>query len=61
MMFETVEYEERSFTTVGFPFELEAGLTFSSVVGLGLNFFGNVNGEMSATGVSVMLLIGDLR
>jgi hypothetical protein len=60
-IFETVEYEERPFTTAGIPFEIEAGLTFSSSVGLGLNFFGNVNREMSAAGLSLQLLIGDLR
>jgi hypothetical protein len=60
-IFQTVEYEERPFTTVGIPFEVEAGLTFSSAVGVGLSFFGNINREMSATGVSLQLLIGDLR
>jgi hypothetical protein len=60
-LFAGTDYEERPFTTVGIPFELEAGFTFSSVIGIALNVFGNVNQKQSTLGASLSLLLGDLR
>ena len=61
LLFTPVEYEKRPFTTVGIPFEAEAGFTFSSAFGLGVNVSGNLNQRMSTVGASLALLIGDLR
>jgi hypothetical protein len=61
LLFTTVEYEKRPFATVGMPFELETGLTFSSAAGIGLNVFGNLNPRASAIGATLNLLIGELR
>jgi hypothetical protein len=55
------DYAEQEFSTVGIAVELEAGLTFTSVVGLGVTAFGNLNDESTTMGLSLGVVIGDLR
>jgi hypothetical protein len=52
--------EDRPFTTVGVPFELEAGLSVLDDLGIGLTVFGNLNGYATTAALSLAILIGDL-
>lgn len=60
-MFTPVRYEEKPFLTVGIPVELEAGFTFTRVLGLSASAWANLNGERTVTGLSVGLVLGRLR
>lgn len=60
-MFTPVEYEEKPFQTVGIPVEVEAGFTFTRVLGLSASAWANFNPERTVTGLSVGLVLGRLR
>jgi hypothetical protein len=60
-MFTPVRYEEKPFQTVGIPVELEAGFTFTRVLGLNASAWANLNRERTVTGLSVGLVLGRLR
>jgi len=60
-MFTPVRYEEKPFHTVGVPLELEAGFTFTRVLGLNASVWANLNGERTVTGLSIGLVLGRLR
>jgi hypothetical protein len=59
--FSTAEYEEDPFFTVGVPFEVDLGFTFSSRMGIGATAFGNLNSGRSTVGGTVQLVLGRLR
>lgn len=54
-------YEEEPFRTVGIPFDVEAGWTFSDSFGLALTGFGNLNSTRSFVGYSLTFLVGRVR
>jgi len=60
-MFTSARYEEKPFHTVGIPVELEAGFTFTRVLGLSASAWANLNPERTVTGLSVGLVLGRLR
>lgn len=60
-MFTPVEYRERPFRTLGVPLELEAGFTFTRVLGLNASAWANLNTERTVTGLSIGLVLGKLR
>ncbi|NJD18515.1 MAG: hypothetical protein FIA95_04435 [Gemmatimonadetes bacterium] len=56
-----VRYEERPFHTVGIPVEVEAGVTFTRVLGLNASAWAILNAERTVTGVSLGMVLGRLR
>jgi len=60
-MFTPVRHEKKPFRTVGIPVELEAGLTFTRVLGLSASAWATVNGERTVTGLSLGLVFGRMR
>ncbi|UCH14679.1 MAG: hypothetical protein JSV22_01640 [Bacteroidales bacterium] len=56
-----LEYEKRSFNTVGFPVEGQLLFTLTPSFGLGFNGFANINGEKSFYGVLFCIKIGRLK
>lgn len=55
------KYEKEPFETVGIPIELEAGFTFTPVLGLTADVWANLNRTRSAGGFTLGLVVGKLR
>jgi hypothetical protein len=60
-LFGTSYYEEKPFVTIGVPVDVQLTLAPFKVVGLALDFFGNLNPKRSFAGATLSLLIGQLR
>jgi len=54
-------YEKVNISTVGFAYEAELRVEFTSFIGMGFTFFGNLNSKRNYYGGMLMITVGKLR